>query len=154
MLAQAFALALAASIYPPAVAAVIALGRGSQVRSRVAIFVLAAVAITYASGTLMLFVLVELGATGSPPPDAERGRSIWRSALLLVLLAVHLRRRRPAKARVERTVQNRALSAESQAGVRAGPDALRRAVAHLRGGGQDDRRRQPLDERSSCCRSR
>ena len=38
---QALALALAASIYPPAVAAVIALGRGSEVRSRVFAFVFA-----------------------------------------------------------------------------------------------------------------
>ncbi len=62
---QTLALALAASIYPPAVAAVIALGRGAHLRSRVFAFVLAALAITYATGTLMLFVLVELGATGS-----------------------------------------------------------------------------------------
>jgi hypothetical protein len=70
---QTLALALAASIYPPAVAAVIALGRGPHLRSRVFAFVLAALTITYASGTLMLFVLVELGATGSlhwTPSDA------------------------------------------------------------------------------------
>ncbi len=62
---QTLALALAASIYPPAVGAVIALGRGAHLRSRVVAFVLAAIAITYATGTLMLFVLIELGATGS-----------------------------------------------------------------------------------------
>ena len=42
--AQALALAFAASIYPPAVAAVIALGRGAEVRSRVFAFVLAVLA--------------------------------------------------------------------------------------------------------------
>jgi Na+/melibiose symporter-like transporter len=62
---QALALALAASIYPPAVAAVIALGRGAQVRSRVAAFVAAAALTTYAVGALILLVLVDSGASGS-----------------------------------------------------------------------------------------
>src|SRR5271170_5687695 len=61
---QVVALALAASIYPPALAAVIALGRGPHLRSRVVAFVVAALLITFASGTLMLFVLVELDAVG------------------------------------------------------------------------------------------
>jgi Sap, sulfolipid-1-addressing protein len=62
---QALVLALAASIYPPAVAAVIALGRGAEVRSRVAAFVFASLLVTYAVGALILYALVELGATGS-----------------------------------------------------------------------------------------
>jgi hypothetical protein len=57
MPANALALAFGASIYPPAVAAVIALGRGSQLRSRVFAFVAAAFLVTYASGTIMLLLL-------------------------------------------------------------------------------------------------
>jgi len=90
---QTLALALAASIYPPAVAAVIALGRGAHLRSRVFAFVLAAIAITYATGTLMLFVLVELGATGSIhwTPSAAFDLVL---GLALVGLAFRLRRKR------------------------------------------------------------
>src|SRR5271170_1704667 len=117
--AQTLALALAASIYPPAVAAVIALGRGPQLRSRVFAFVLAALAITYASGTLMLFVLVELGATGSLHWTP---RAAFDLALGLVPLgvAVHLRRGRPeasadpatpnAPSKIERYLQSRRLA--------------------------------------------
>jgi Sap, sulfolipid-1-addressing protein len=65
MPSQALALALAASIYPPAVAAVIALGRGAQVRSRVFAFVAAAALTTYVVGALILLVLVDSGASGS-----------------------------------------------------------------------------------------
>ena len=60
---QALALAFAASIYPPAVAAVIALGRGEQLRSRVFAFVLAAALTTYVVGAAMLFALEGIGAT-------------------------------------------------------------------------------------------
>jgi hypothetical protein len=62
MPAQALELALAASIYPPALLAIIALGRGPQLKSRVVVFVLGALLVTYALGVLMLFVLDELGA--------------------------------------------------------------------------------------------
>ena len=119
MPAQTLALALAASIYPPAVAAVIALGRGPQVRSRVFAFVLAALAITYASGTLMLFVLVELGATGSLhwTPSAAVDLAL---GLLLLAVAAHLHRKRPELAsetkasstpsKIERYLQSRRLA--------------------------------------------
>lgn len=91
---QALALALAASIYPPAVAAVIALGRGSDVRPRVFAFVLAAALVTYAMGVLILYVLVELGATG--PRHLTPGAAIDVAlGVLLILLAIYLRRRRP-----------------------------------------------------------
>jgi hypothetical protein len=112
---QTLALAFAASIYPPAVAAVIALGRGSQLRSRVLAFVLAAMAITYASGALMLFVLVELGATGSLhwTPSAAFDLAL---GLMLVALSLHLRGRRPKTAtssgpsKIERYLQSRRLA--------------------------------------------
>lgn len=116
---QALALALAASIYPPAVAAVIALGRGAQVRSRVFVFVLAAAATTYATGALMLFVLEELGATGSTSytPSAEVDLAI---GVLLALLAIRLYRRRPdpdapskstdAPSKIQRYLESRRLA--------------------------------------------
>jgi MFS family permease len=91
---QALALALAASIYPPAVAAVIALGRGAEVRSRVFAFVLAAGLVTYAVGALILYALVELGATGAHhlTPGAALDVAL---GVLLMLLALRLHRRRP-----------------------------------------------------------
>jgi hypothetical protein len=95
MPAQALALALAASIYPPAVAAIIALGRGAQVRSRVFAFVLGAAITSYATGALMLFVLVELGATGphhiTPSAAVELALGV-----ILIALAIRLSRRRAA----------------------------------------------------------
>ena len=94
MPSQALALALAASIYPPAVAAVIALGRGADVRPRVFAFVLAAWLMTYAMGVLILYVLTELGATG--PRHLTPGAAIDVAlGVLLILLAVRLHRRRP-----------------------------------------------------------
>jgi hypothetical protein len=91
MPSQALALALAASIYPPAVAAVIALGRGAQVRSRVFAFVLAAALTTYAMGIVILLVLIELGATGSVKwtPSAAVDLAL---GIALLLLALRLRR--------------------------------------------------------------
>lgn len=93
---QALALALAASIYPPAVAAVIALGRGVQVRSRVFAFVSAAAIVTYATGTLMLIVLEEVGATGTRELSAGAAVDL-ALGVVLVGLAAHLYRSRPAK---------------------------------------------------------
>jgi hypothetical protein len=87
-------LALAASIYPPAVAAVIALGRGAQVRSRVFAFVFASAFITYATGTLMLLVLDELGAAGSHHLTPSAGIDVALGAIL-ILLAAYLHRTRP-----------------------------------------------------------
>ena len=91
---QALVLALAASVYPPAVAAVIALGRGAEVRSRVFAFVLAAALVTYAVGALILYALVELGATGSHhiTPGAAIDLAL---GVLLFGLALRLHRHRP-----------------------------------------------------------
>ena len=94
---QALALALTASIYPPALAAVIALGKGAQVRSRVSAFVLAAAVTTYAIGCLMLFLLEELGATSSQDHSASAGIELGLG-VLLILLAVRLRSKRPDRA--------------------------------------------------------
>jgi Sap, sulfolipid-1-addressing protein len=95
---QALALAFAASIYPPAVVAVIALGRGEQVRSRVLAFVAAALLITYAIGTILLFLLEDVGATGSHhlTPSAALDLAL---GLLLLALTVRLRRKQLAQQR-------------------------------------------------------
>ena len=92
MPAQALELALAASIYPPAVLAVIALGRGEQLKSRVFVFVLGALLVTYALGVLMLVVLDELGATG-PGHWAPSAALDLVLGVALLGLAVHLRRK-------------------------------------------------------------
>jgi len=94
MPAQALALAFAASIYPPAVAAVIALGRGADVRRRVFAFVLASWLVTYAVGALILYALVELGATGSHHLTPGAWVDVALGVLLLAL-AVRLQRKRP-----------------------------------------------------------
>jgi hypothetical protein len=94
MPAQALELALAASIYPPAVVAVIALGRGEQLKSRVVLFVLGALIVTYVLGVLMLFVLDELGATG-PHHWTPSGAFEVLLGVTLIGLAAYLRRKRP-----------------------------------------------------------
>jgi hypothetical protein len=95
MPSQALTLAFAASIYPPAVAAVIAMGRGPQLRSRVFAFVLAAFVTTYAIGTLMLFLLEELGATSTTSRSTSAAIDL-ALGVLLVALAVRLQSKRPA----------------------------------------------------------
>lgn len=104
---QALALALAASIYPPAVAAVIALGRGAQVRSRVFAFVAAAILTTYVVGAVILLVLVDSGASGSTKwtPSAAIDLAL---GVALLLVAVRLWRKgqqsateKPSEASVE-----------------------------------------------------
>jgi len=91
---QALELAIAASIYPPAVVAVIALGRGPQLRSRVVVFVLGAALTTFALGVLMSLVLDELGATG-PHHWTPGGAFDLALGVVLIGLAVYLRRKRP-----------------------------------------------------------
>jgi Sap, sulfolipid-1-addressing protein len=96
MPAQALELALAASIYPPALLAIIALGRGPQLKSRVFVFVLGALLVTYALGVLMLFVLDELGATG-PHHWTPGGAFDLLLGVALIGLAVYLHRKRPGR---------------------------------------------------------
>jgi hypothetical protein len=118
MPAQALELALAASIYPPALLAVIALGRGPQLRSRVVAFVLAAALVTYAMGVLMLFVLDELGATG-PHHWTPGGAFDLALGVALIGLAVYLHRKHPdasaaetpkGPSKIERYLESRRLA--------------------------------------------
>jgi hypothetical protein len=107
---QALALALAASIYPPAVAAVIALGRGSEVRLRVVVFVLASAIVTFAVGTLLLFLLIDLGVSG-PKHRTPSAAIDLALGVALLLLAVWLYRRvpdpaKPSASRIERYLQS------------------------------------------------
>lgn len=112
---EALALALAASIYPPAVAAIIALGRGAQVRSRVAMFVFASLAVTYAGGVVALFVLVELGVTGSHSFTPSAAFDLVLGVALLGL-AVYLSCRRPrgekhqGSSKIDRYLESRGLA--------------------------------------------
>jgi Sap, sulfolipid-1-addressing protein len=117
MTPQALALAFAASIYPPAVAAVIALGRGADVRPRVFVFVLASLLITYVVGALILYLLVEVGATGSRHLTPSAGVDIALGALLLWLaLRLHMRRPSPLAA-VAARIRRRRGGTEGEVGT-------------------------------------
>ena len=94
MPSEAISLALAASIYPPAVAAVIALGRGTDVRLRVFLMVCAALLTVFVTGALMLFLFGEAGVSGSQNRTPSAGLEIAIGAVLLVV-AHRLRRPRP-----------------------------------------------------------
>jgi len=103
--AEAISLALAASVYPPAVAAVIALGRGADVRLRVFLMVGASVITVFATGALMLFLLDEAGVSGASSRTPSAGLEI---ALGVVLLGVayrlrHAREKDPAKSGTSET---------------------------------------------------
>ena len=84
-------------------------------RSRVLAFVLAAAIVTYATGTVMLFVLDELGASGSNhyTPSAALDLAL---GVVLIGLAVYLRRKQPGKtkpsgpSKIERYLQSRRLA--------------------------------------------
>ncbi|HEY4427307.1 MAG TPA: GAP family protein [Solirubrobacteraceae bacterium] len=93
MPSEAVSLALAASIYPPAVATVIALGRGPDVRLRVFLLVAAAFLTVLITGALMLFLFEELGTT------SRQQRTVSSALYLLggvVLLWLASRLRHPA----------------------------------------------------------
>jgi hypothetical protein len=92
---EAISLALAASIYPPAVAVVIALGRGVDVRARVLALVGAALATVFLTGVLMLVLLEDLGATSQQQRTGSAGLYLVGGVALL-LLALRLRHPRAA----------------------------------------------------------
>ncbi len=114
MPSEAVSLALAASIYPPALAAIIALGRGSEVRLRVILFVLAAYCTTFVTGALMLLLFGEAGASSNALIKPSAALFAIAGVVLLVL-AVRLhrtpRRDRPAEStsRIDRYLASRRL---------------------------------------------
>jgi len=91
---EAVSLALAASIYPPAVAAIIALGRGSQVRVRVLLLVVAAFFTVLVTGALILLLLTEADVTSGQARSVGAGAYIVAGAALIAL-AIWLQRRPP-----------------------------------------------------------
>lgn len=100
MPSEALSLALAASIYPPALAAVIALGRGAEVQLRVVLFAIAAYFTVFAVGVGILLLFTEAGATGKQVRTPGAGLYI-AGGVVLLLLAARLRRQaaepRPSK---------------------------------------------------------
>ena len=114
---EAVSLALAASIYPPALAAVIALGRGVEVRRRVVLFVIAAYCTALVTGALMLFLFDELDATRNQVITPTAGLYVAAGSVLL-FVATRLRRdpprrsaRHAGRSRIDRYLQSRWLVA-------------------------------------------
>jgi hypothetical protein len=110
---EAVSLALAASIYPPALAAVITLGRGVEVRVRVVLFVIAAYCTVLATGALMLFLFDELDATRKQAITPTAGLYVAAGSVLL-FVATRLRRDPPraspqhtGRSRIDRYLQSR-----------------------------------------------
>jgi Sap, sulfolipid-1-addressing protein len=94
MPSEAVSLALAASIYPPALAVVIALGRGAQVRLRVVLLVVGAFFTVLVTGALMLLLFTEVGGADAPTRTIGAGLYIAAGVVLLGL-AAHLQKRDP-----------------------------------------------------------
>jgi hypothetical protein len=112
---EAVSLALAASIYPPALAAVITLGRGVEVRLRVVLFVIAAYYTVLVTGALMLFLFDELDATRKQVITPTAGLYVVGGSLLL-FVATRVRRDPPrgspqhtGRSRIDRYLQSRRL---------------------------------------------
>lgn len=105
MPSEALSLALAASIYPPALAAVIALGRGAEVRLRVVLFVVAAYLTVLCTGVLMLFLFSDLEATRRQVV-APSAAVYLAGGCVLVLVAAHLRLA-PRRTRLEHAAPSR-----------------------------------------------
>jgi hypothetical protein len=110
---EAVSLALAASIYPPALAAVITLGRGVEVRLRVVLFVIAAYCTVLLTGALMLFLFDELDATRKQVITPTAGLYVAGGSVLL-FVATRLRRDPPrasrqhtGRSRIDRYLQSR-----------------------------------------------
>ena len=112
---EALSLAFAGSIYPPAVAAVIALGHGDQVRSRVAVFVTGAFVTVYVVGVLLLLLFVGVDVTPRHHPTPS-GAVYAGLGVVALLLAVRLSRPRgaarptqPGASRTDRYLHSRHL---------------------------------------------
>ena len=112
---EALSLALAASIYPPAVAAVIALGHGDQVRSRVVLFVVGAFVTMYVVGVLLLLLFVGVDLT--PRHHRTPSGAVYVAlGVVAILLAVRLSRprggakpKKPGSSRTDRYLHSRRL---------------------------------------------
>ena len=98
---EAISLALAASIYPPALAVVIALGRGKQVRLRVLLLVVGAFFTVLLTGLLMLLLFNEAELTSGQARSFGSGVYI-AAGLALIWLALRLRRPAAEKADKQR----------------------------------------------------
>ncbi len=114
---EAISLALAASIYPPALAVVIALGRGTDVRLRVALFTLGAYLTVLVTGALILRLFSQAGASKREATALPAALYIL-AGLVLLAIAVRLHRRpapapKPAKtdtpSRTDRYLESRKL---------------------------------------------
>jgi hypothetical protein len=110
---EGISLALAASIYPPALAAVIALGRGVEVRLRVVLFVIAAYCTVLVTGALLLLLFGELDATRKQVITPTAGLYVAGGSVLL-LVATRVRRDSPrasaqpaGRSRIDRYLQRR-----------------------------------------------
>ena len=110
---EAVSLALAASIYPPALATVIALGRGVEVRLRMVLFVIAAYWTVLVTGALMLFLFDELDATREQVITPTAGLYV-AGGLLLLFVATRVRRaprrsspQHTGRSRIDRYLQSR-----------------------------------------------
>ncbi len=114
MLPQAFTIALAASLYPPALAAVIALGQGTEVRLRVVLFVLAALLTVYVEGALILVVFTNVDGSSGSQRTISAGLSI-AIGLVALFVAWRLAHPGPSKpksagpSRTDRYLRNRRL---------------------------------------------
>jgi hypothetical protein len=114
---EALTQALAASIYPPALAAVVALGRGPDVRLRVVLLTVSAFATTFVVGTLILELFGVVGAT-SAQVRAPSAALYIAGGVALLYVAARLARPHPAapatsagRSRTDRYLQSRRLVA-------------------------------------------
>lgn len=89
---QAITLALAGSIYPPALAAVIAIARGPELRTRLLAFAIAALLTTFAVGIAILELLDALEIGGTRHQDVSAALQLAIGAALIGV-AVYIQRR-------------------------------------------------------------
>lgn len=95
MPSEALSFALAASIYPPALAAIIALGRGQAVRLRVVLLVAGAFFTVFVVGCLLLLLFAQAHATKNDVRTPSAALYILAGAVVLWLaLRLH---RKPVK---------------------------------------------------------